>query len=738
MAIIAIARIFLLTQQYPTLIREITTPLLSPFITACLQILSSKTSEAKINNRNAKLFPPVLEALSLLLPYHPATFRPFTPRIHKILLDLLTEKGVASVSKESGRHLFAALHFCAAKNATSSEWEAAVLTLITSVHVTADQVFRSILEDWEPSDDKRREKTVQHNYDEEVGAVEDDPLHLPGWESVGEGAARIIELLALISAFLQSSSAAVVAIPVGHILDLTFRLSSVLIPGPDTGSVGSRANPEVGRAEREELYFHLPRIHQATMNVYHSLVTNLGSACFTILPAIMEQASWIFGANMNNDELRDAQYDLVGLILPLVGSSFTKLEIRTLTATISSCSSDILAIAQSDDVQNNVTGQSAAKGQSTTNVDSFLKPHAVSASQRPSLPKRQPEAAWALLPSIYQFLPSSLLPRSLRAELDRTAIVANHREAILASILNPPSVKGKIASNPSLLSWLARTNNNDIAFEGLLRPRMPVIHDRQPAITNGTSHEHEDENDCGNDNAIGFHAVASDLPAPWDVQPQSNKSPSAEDPSLLDRLEDSLSAASPNNASRSVSNPPNPSATVPSILAITAQPTLQSPQKRDFAQLQQPPPPSPISPSGDLTTIKSSTMIAQETSSKRPRTDQFPLSFATASSNLISENVATSASTTTSISANTPVTLPNTSSSSTASVVNPINASLRAEEEAEVAAGTEAEGQNRGGQDEEEGEEDESDFEMPEINLEPDTDDEVEGEEGDEDEEMER
>jgi hypothetical protein len=63
----------------------------------------------------------------------------------------------------------------------------------------------------------------------------------------------------------------------------------------------------------------------------------------------------------------------------------------------------------------------------------------------------------------------------MRARLDRTAILTQHKDAMVASVLNPPPSKkfGKPAA--SILPLMARGFSTEKDVEGMLRPRMPVI-----------------------------------------------------------------------------------------------------------------------------------------------------------------------------------------------------------------------------------------------------------------------
>jgi pre-rRNA-processing protein RIX1 len=77
LCIITLTRIFLLTREYPTLIREITTPSLPAFVQACLQIANSKSV-------TPSLLETILQSFNELLPRHPTIFRSYLKQLHPI------------------------------------------------------------------------------------------------------------------------------------------------------------------------------------------------------------------------------------------------------------------------------------------------------------------------------------------------------------------------------------------------------------------------------------------------------------------------------------------------------------------------------------------------------------------------------------------------------------------------------------------------------------------------------
>jgi pre-rRNA-processing protein RIX1 len=85
----------------------------------------------------------------------------------------------------------------------------------------------------------------------------------------------------------------------------------------------------------------------------------------------------------------------------------------------------------------------------------------------------------------------------LRSRLDRTAILTQHKQATLASVLNPPPSKrfGKPAA--SVLPLMARSFSASAEIEGMLRPRMPVIRlgNSDTELSEDGMNEDEDEDE---------------------------------------------------------------------------------------------------------------------------------------------------------------------------------------------------------------------------------------------------
>ncbi|OJJ48871.1 hypothetical protein ASPZODRAFT_149858 [Penicilliopsis zonata CBS 506.65] len=484
MAVITLTRIFHLTYQYPTLVREITTPSLPSFITATLNLISIKPSAEPIRKlrSNTPFLDIVFPALIELVGRHPTIFRPFSAQIHSLVLAVI---GGAPGSfpghvVKLAERLFISLHNCAPKNTSGDEWKNAIKATIAATHRASDYVFRAVVEQWESADPALRQSTATQNYGQEVGDYASDALGLSSWHGLHAGAERLTGLLQLLSDFFSTPTASTVSVPLGLVLDLTARLTLVTIPSEGADTVGTQSNPQVGREERDALWAELPRIHTAVMGLLMRIVDLMQTSIVPVAQTILEQALWVFRSGKSNRAIRTAMYQLVQSLLPLIGPTMAKQNVSSLTNLFRACCSDILPPAEdaNPSAASSADPKNKAKAtQGTANADSFFHVDA-NKNRQSKLTSSFPElqlAATQLLPVILSFVPTEYLAPSLRAEIDRTIILVSDKPAMLASVLNPvPAIKGR-GPGPSIIPFLARAHSAEMDVESLIRPRMPVL-----------------------------------------------------------------------------------------------------------------------------------------------------------------------------------------------------------------------------------------------------------------------
>ena len=493
-----LTRIFVLTQEHQSLVREITTPSLSAFITACLQTITIRSvSQASSKPRiNGLLTETILQALIKLLPYHPSGFRPFIVQIRGLLAplvaptpssltELLGSEELRPVPWQStsdlAQMLYAVLPQCAPKNTANEEWNRTVRTITTGIHRTADHIFRAVLED----------KALYVRYSSAVenattfGKVvfDDckDELGLPGWRGIHAGSERMRGLLQLLRAHVASPTPLALSLPIESILSAISRLLSVW-ESVSMGTVTAvRLNPEISRDERENLLLTLPSIHASAVQVLRVLLSRMQETSMTFARGVLERLLWIFERTKDKMEIRSSTYEGVAPILNLIGPSISKSTIPALTSLLRAACNDILPFGdEARGTSNQGTNRTSKKSGDSmnNNADSYLKQsnrtEADSCKSSASY-----EAAAALLPLTLSKLLSQHLNSEIRGLIDRTAILIDHEETMLASVLHPPRAQRKSKNVSSIMPLLARAHPGAPSVEAILRPRMPVIQNKR-------------------------------------------------------------------------------------------------------------------------------------------------------------------------------------------------------------------------------------------------------------------
>ncbi|KAJ5512344.1 Armadillo-like helical [Penicillium fimorum] len=486
MCIITLTRIFHLTYQYPTLVREITTPQLPGFITAALNLVSTITKTPSGSVRKPKPNTPfmeiVLHALLELIPRHITLFRPFGAQLRTLLVEVIGSSSPAYFPDhviDVAEQLLVSLHKCAPKDQAGSGWKDDCKSTILSIHRTTDHVFRAVVEQWESVD-----ATLVHtrpNYSQEMGDGGPDGLGLPGWSGLHSGVDRLIALLQILSDFISMPSAAAVALPMGSILDLTSRLTSVTVPpnGAVSSQSGIQFNQEISRDEREALWMELPRIHIACMSLLSRVVGILATSATSVTQTILEQAVWTFKGERFNRDLRSAVYALLRSLVPVNGPAMTRQSVVSLTNVLRSCCNDLLPPTGDSSSTGNSGSDSKTKSkgaQGTANADAFLNPDLQKSRRAQVSPFLEVQQnASGLLQAVFLSIPAELVPPSIRAEMDRSIILSSDKNAMFASVLNPvPAVKGRGAGS-SIIPFLTRPYADQMEVEALIRPRMPIL-----------------------------------------------------------------------------------------------------------------------------------------------------------------------------------------------------------------------------------------------------------------------
>ncbi|KAM0804750.1 rRNA processing/ribosome biogenesis-domain-containing protein [Usnea florida] len=474
LCIVTLTNIFLLNHEHQSLVREITIPSLPGFIVACLNLLNNPRSAEATPETHAPSphLLVILQALSELIVIHPTSFRPFLPQMQSLTHPLIapTPSSVEieidptsdSIS-ESAQRLFVLFHVCGPKNTAGEEWAKSVAGLIASAHKTIDKVFRSLIEDYTPSIGAF-DGASSDLIEDVVSDPKPVPLALPAWIGIDAGVERLDGLLRTLHAFLASRNATAVNVPLGQIHSLVDRVLSAFPPG--NGRI-PRIRPEIARDEREGLWAGLPRLQTTAIGVSSLMLSRMGFGSASLASTILEQTLWIFESQCSNDGFRGAAYGLVSQVLSSFGLSLPKTHAASLSRCIRLCCEDLLPsvdpqlqAAQASFPET----QRPPNGSTSSNADSYLKSVTnqvyLSATSNSVL-----QAAKGLLPLTLSNLPNDFLPFSLRCQIDRTAIITDNKEAMLA----------RQKQTSSILPLLARAHPEALEVEALLRPQLPPI-----------------------------------------------------------------------------------------------------------------------------------------------------------------------------------------------------------------------------------------------------------------------
>lgn len=466
-----------MTHQFPTLIREITTPTLPTFVTSCLNVISNSSS--KTPDAPSSLVESVFQSFTLLLPRHTTIYRPFASQIRLttkpyIAPTLSDGLFVSSSLRGSARRLVIALHRTVAKNAGGEEWGKAVRELVKDIHVTADLVFRAVIEDWE--------STAGYvgwpiDVNQALGGGGKNVEDLPQWSGIAAGVERLTGLVEMLGEYLGSETSTPVSIPLGSIVDLVIRLLSIAMPSSDSSSRqgSARLHPAIDRDEKDGLWCGMPRIYVAALQLVDSVAEILQEGFMPLTQGILDQLVWVFPFGRSHPEFRSISYVVVAKILLYIGRSFDRAQVGKLGSIVRWCCRDLLPVspgAHSDGAVGHA-GKNSHGTNANQNADTFLQ-------SKPIVAQLQLDdtdlsiAAKQLLPILLSHVPQQYVDISLRSLVERTAILNHNKDAMLASILNPFVGKnGKAMA--TVLPHLTRDFGEDMAVEVLLRPRMPLL-----------------------------------------------------------------------------------------------------------------------------------------------------------------------------------------------------------------------------------------------------------------------
>ncbi|KAK3388202.1 rRNA processing/ribosome biogenesis-domain-containing protein [Sordaria brevicollis] len=495
LCVITLTKIYSLLQGYQTLIREMATPTLPSFVTAMLNLVKPPAS-SKAPKVPASFVDIIAGSLAKIVALYPTTTRPFNSQIRAAfkayVAPTMTDATIVPQSlRESARALLVVLHYTAPKNGSSDEWAKGIKNYIKEAHATADQVFRAVRESWESTAGYRVDM-VRTDGEPFGGGNEADEL--PAWTGVTAGSERLAGLIGQLIEYLRVSTKAPVVVPVGELLDLASRITLITLPKPTTGEDSIETNPAISRDEKAELWSVLPEVHMAVLNLHTVLLGRLGANAVPLATDILDQMVRVFTSGRHIAAIRETVYVLAKDLLEISGPGLLKLNVDSMVPVIQSTCQDILratghfsdssaggpsATNSNPNPKKPTAGKTGAgimnkPAQASSNADAFLTSSS-SSSILSTDPTTNPlfSAALSLLPLFLSRLPQRHLSPEARGLIDRTAILANSKAAMLASVLNPyKDTRGRYY--PTILPFLVRQFPADQEVEVLRTNLMRV------------------------------------------------------------------------------------------------------------------------------------------------------------------------------------------------------------------------------------------------------------------------
>lgn len=583
LCIIALTRIFMLTWDYPTLIREITTPALPTFVATCLNNLASrKNSPDELKT--------TLESFAHLIPRHPTIFRSHQDAIGKLLLSVfdtqvseqMLHSAAAGDIKDLASRVSVLLHQCEPKGGASEKWQQSLIGTVQGAHSLADKLFIAIDEDWQSvagSASNKRLLNEAYSRSQEAKTASLRPVA----QFVLAGSEGLQNQLRLLTTYITVGTSSSVDVSLGKVTDLLTRLFSVTVSS-NASRTSARFKQDASREEREALSQVLPAIHVASMEVLSSILDRYGHAASSATQSYLDQLLWVFRADSTNADIRTAAYASARRIVDLGGPTMSKQTVASMRKLITACCEDLLP-ANAEQKSQQPASTNGKSIVSVMNADTFLKqPSNIQAP--PTLFPGLTHAAMALLPSLLRKLPAKYIPVAVRTQMDRTATLTRHKDAMIASVLNPPATEGASGKINSLLPLLAREYPSDPQVEALLRPRMPVLQTgRRSTGQNGAIEEddQDDEEDLDMDDAeasVADEEEEADIEEIVNAEPDSSRSQEQQQQPVYTAGTPIIPLASPDPIGRILHENP-----LFAKRARSPSPVREAPEKRQRASL---------------------------------------------------------------------------------------------------------------------------------------------------------
>ncbi|KAI7462884.1 hypothetical protein KC351_g16145 [Hortaea werneckii] len=489
LAVVTLTRIFMLTWDYSNLVREITTPALPGFVSTCVNNVEHvRCSQSELQT--------VLEAFAILVPRHPTIFRTNETQIRSLLTKIISTPSSTGTSglcfskqnQHTAHRVLVLLHQCAPKQGAAEKWDEALKSTVAAAHASCDRTLRAVVETWSSSAGVQRSVAPGILLQGESQLDSDEILGLAGWNGIHAGVERIENLLHHLKAYVVEGTSQAVTMRLGLVVDLLTRIFSVRAAyGKEHGL---QINNQIPKDERDELFRLLPGLHVAAIELVLAIMERfqhtIDSTCQPLLSYVIDA----FLSERRHVGMRTVGYIYLACVLDLHGASFEKQDIADVESIIKSCCQELLP---SDD--STTPGSTVASGKIAGAAGDMGLQHSRSGMSHPTALTNLHAAATSLIPLCLSRLNAAYIPGKLRALMDRTAILTRHKDAMVASVLNPSPKTAESGIETSLLPLLAKQYPNEPEVEAVLRPRMPVILANKRRNPDDEMDEEEDEDE---------------------------------------------------------------------------------------------------------------------------------------------------------------------------------------------------------------------------------------------------
>jgi pre-rRNA-processing protein RIX1 len=423
LCVLTLTRIFEQTHAYSNLIREITTPSLPAFISACLQVLRQLGPQIAPN----RLATVVFLSLARLVPNHPAIFRPYLADLQSL---------TASIRSTERSTVRERLDFTEPTVEAASSLSVALYASAAKPGEARDASLESILRASE--DSLRSSLRALFDSDYDTSSASSTKITKPD---------EICSLIGSLKSFIDCPTTKSVKMPIGRLLHLTIDASIA----PSLTRTSS-SDPESRKAQ-DEFFQQMPLIQTHLFDLATALINRLGRVALPAATELLDAAGNLIETSRALSFLRASIYRCIATILPIVGPCLAQSNLSITKLSHVACADllqDLEPKSESSLNPNAIIGMSEARSSINGSIHLQL-------------------AARDLVSSLLRHLPSRLLSKASRAELDRVVILSTHEAPILASLLNVAH------EAPSLLPFAARLLPGSDMVESIIRPRLPVV-----------------------------------------------------------------------------------------------------------------------------------------------------------------------------------------------------------------------------------------------------------------------